>query len=126
MPHSRLGPSSSEEHDTKKCCVGHKTVEKWIVEYDCDLNMSVWLKFTLADREHVQSLRCAVCTQFKGKLDGMRNFRSAFIDGTTNVKTSMLKEHAVSDMHTFALMLFKKSTRCTCSVCEYALIAAAL
>ena len=38
----------------------------------------------------------------------------------------MLKEHAVSDMHAFAMVLFKKSTGRTCSVCEYMPIAAAL
>lgn len=38
----------------------------------------------------------------------MRNYRPAFIKGTTNVQTIALKEHAVTNMHAHALVLFKK------------------
>ena len=38
----------------------------------------------------------------------MRNFRPAFIDGTTNVRTTTFKEHAATDMHARAMVLFKK------------------
>ena len=51
-------------------------------------------------------LKCAVCTQFKEKLESMRNFRPAFIEGTSNVRTSTFKEHATNDMHCRAMLLF--------------------
>ena len=54
----------------------------------------------------------------------MRNFRPAFIEGTTNVRTTTFKEHAATDMHARAMGLFKKQ-RAT-SVFEYAPIVAAL
>ena len=84
----------------------------------------MWLKFNMADRDHVASLRCAVCTQIKDKLVSMRNFRPAFIEGTTNVQTAMFKEHAATSMHKRAMGLFKKQQ--SSSICEYAPIAGSL
>ena len=79
-----------------------------MVEYDRTLNTTVWLKFYMADRDHVASLRCAVSTQFKDNLVSMRNFRPAFIEGTTNVQTSTFKEHAATSMHERVIGQFKK------------------
>ena len=116
--------SSSEGPPAKKRSVSRTAAEKWVAEYDCTLNTIVWLKFNMADRDHVASLRCAVCTQFKDKLVLMRNFRPAFIGGTTNVQTSTFREHAATGMHERAMGLFKKQQ--SSSVCEYAPITAAL
>ena len=68
--------------------------------------------------------KCAVCSHFKVKLESMRNYRSAFIDGTSNVHTSTFKEHATTDMHARAMALFKKQQ--SSSVFEYAPIVRAL
>ena len=95
-----------------------------MAEYDCTLNTIVWLKFNMANRDHMASLKCAVCTQFKDKLVSMRNFCPAFIEGTTNVQTSLFKEHAATSMHERAMGLFKKQQ--SSSICEYAPIVAAL
>ena len=77
--------ASTDGPPVKKCAVYRKTVEKWVVENDRELNTSVWLKFDMADRNHVSLLQCAVFSQFREKLAGMRNFRPAFIEGTTCV-----------------------------------------
>lgn len=37
----------------------------------------------------------------------MRNYRPAFVDGTTNNKLSSVKDHAVTEMHHRALLLLK-------------------
>ena len=47
---------------------------------------------------HVSSLWFSVCTQFRDRLRSLRNFRPAFIDGTTNVRVSTVKDHAATDM----------------------------
>ena len=108
----------------KKRGVTLKTAEKWVVEYDRELNTTVWLKFDVADRDRVVALKCAVCTQFRAKLEGMRNYRSSLIYESTNVKTSTFKEHAVTDMHARAMALYKKEQ--STSMYEYAPIARAL
>ena len=115
---------SSEGPPAKTRTVSRKIVEKWVVENDHALNTSVWLKFDMANRNHMLSLRCDVCSQFKDKFDSMRNFCLAFIEGTTNVGTTMFKEHVATDMHVHAMTLYKKQH--TSSVCEYAPIVAAL
>ena len=73
----REEPSSSSGLPSKKSAVSRKTIEKWVAENDRDLNTSVWLKFE-GDCNHVYSLKCAVCSQFKEKLISMRNYRPAF------------------------------------------------
>ena len=85
------------------------------------LNTSIWLKFERADCDHMLSLKCAVCSRFNDKLVSIRNYRPAFVEGTTNIRTSSFKEHAATDMHTRTMVLFKKQQSST--VCEYAPIA---
>ena len=101
-----------------------KSVDKWIAEYDKELNTSTWLKYTVVDRHHVDSLTCSVCTRFKSKLEGMRNYNPAFIEGSKNLRTSSFKDHAASSMHVRAMSMFKKQRGD--DVTEYAPIAKAL
>ena len=60
---------------TKKHSVQKKTVEKWTVENDKELNTSVWLQFETAvgdrDRDRVATLKCAVCSWFRERLQPM-------------------------------------------------------
>ena len=115
--------SSSSGPPTKKRAVSRKTVEKWVMDNDRALNTSVWLKFE-GDRNHVFSLKCGVCSQFKDKLISMCNYRPAFIEGTTNVRTTAFKDHAATDMHAHSMVLFQKQN--ARNVTEYSPIAAAL
>ena len=115
----RDGPPAKKQ----KRAVCRKTVEKWIVENDRTLNTAVWLKFETDRRDHVLSLKCAVCSQFKDKLTSMRNYRPAFVEGTTNVRTSTFKDHAATDMHARAMTLFRKQH--ASHITEYSPIAAA-
>ena len=96
---------------TKKRAVCRKTVEKWIKENDRSLNTTVWLKFDSNSHDHVNTLSCKVCSRYmyKDKLIGMRNYHPAFVEGTSNVRASSFKDHAVTDMHTRAMALFRNS-----------------
>ena len=78
-----------------------KTVEKWINEYEKQLSTTTWLEYECidGDRYHVARLKCSVCTKFKNQLEGMRNYNAVFIDGSSNVKTSSFRDHAMTDMH---------------------------
>ena len=116
---SASGPSS------KRRGVRIKTAENWIAENDKALNTSVWLKFEVSDRDHVSLLKCAVCSQFQHKLESIRNFRPAFIQGTSNVRTSTFKEHAATEMHARAMVFIYKKQGAG-DVHEYAPIARAL
>jgi len=56
--------------------------------YDEELDMCTWLKYTIIDRLHVDALMCFICTCFKRKLEGMRNYNPAYIKGSRNLRTS--------------------------------------
>ena len=69
----------------------------------------MWLKYDKVDREYVAILKCSVCFRFNDKLRSARNYNSAFVVGSTNLRASAFKEHAASDMHLRAMTLLKKS-----------------
>ncbi len=58
---------------TKKLSVQKETIEKWIVENDKELNISVWLTFETSadDHDRVITLKCTVCSQFWERLQPM-------------------------------------------------------
>ena len=64
-----------------------------------------------------RSLVTADMLQFSEKLQSLRNFRSAFIDGSSNIRVSSVNEHAGTDMHSCAMHLLKKQH--SLSVFEY-------
>ena len=109
---------------SKKRGVTAKTVDKWIAENDKVLNTTTWLRYDKLDREYVASLKCSMCIRFQDKLRGTRNYNPAYITGSKNLRASAFKDHAKSDMHQRAMVLFKKSQ--SSDVTEYAPIAKAL
>ena len=76
-----------------------KTVEKWKTNHDRELDTLTWLTYKMADRNHVDSMSCSVCTCFRAKIQGMRNFSPAFIEGTQNLKKSGLSHQTKYVMH---------------------------
>ena len=84
-----------------------KPVNKWIRENDKTLSTATWLKFDTdaANRGVVVALRCSVCKQFCDKLVGMRNYNSAYVEGSSNLRLSSFKDHASTEMHARAMQL---------------------
>ena len=105
--------ASTESSDIppKKRTIQKKTVQKWISDLEKEYTTTAWLKFETKpeDRDHVSLLKCSIFTRFKDKLISLRNFRDTFFEGTSNVRISTVKDHAESDMHSRAMLLFKKS-----------------
>ena len=100
---------SSSEPPQKKRCVAIRTVQNWISSCDRELNTALWLKYEKYDRDHVASINCSICTTFDEKIRGSRNYNDAFIVGSTNLHTSSFRDHAKTDMHQRAMILFRKS-----------------
>ena len=86
------------------------TVDRWITDNDKALSTSTWLKYDVdtAARGRVVALKCSVYCQFRDKLIGMRNYSAAYIEGSTNLRTSSFKDHAASEMHSRAMLLLKR------------------
>ncbi len=84
-------------------------MQNWISSCDREFNTALWLKYEKYDRDHVASINCSICTTFDEKIRGSRNYNDAFIVGSTNLHTSSFRDHAKTDMHQRAMILFRKS-----------------
>ena len=110
---------------SKKRTVNRKTVEGWISQYDKEFHTMRWLDFSMqGDGKHVAVVRCKVCCEFSERLISLRNYRPTFIEGTDNVRSSAVVDHAKSAMHARAMDLYRIKTQAP-SPLEYAPIARA-
>ena len=83
------------------------------------MDTSVWLRYDKVDREYVAALKCCVSAEFNEKLRGMRNYNPAFAVGSKNLRASSYKDHAATDMHKRALLLFKKQSSTDVTIRTY-------
>ena len=91
--------------------MSHATFLKWKVELDRECHTMSWLECETAGvgtRKSVVKLRCKVCTKFVAKIEGRRNYSDKWVVGADSVRTSNIKDHSTSDMHTHAMMLLRK------------------
>ena len=107
---AQLPVTSDVVPPTKKRSLQKSTVDRWIVENDKALSTATWLKYETdpANRSCVVTLKCSVCYQFSDKLDRMRNYNTAFVEGTNNLRSSSFKDHTASEMHSRGMLLHKK------------------
>ena len=117
--------SSLECPPAKKRNLTKSTVNKWIADNDKVLSTRTWFKYDVdtAARGRVVALKCSVCCQFRDKLIGMRNYSAAYIEGSTNLRTSSFKNHATNEMHSRAMLLLKKQQIILFSYYNYILLA---
>ena len=84
---------------------------KWKVDMDKECQTVTWLDCDTevqAGKRFVTKLRCSVCTKFKMKLKGQRNFSERWITGAKSVHYSNIRDHARSDQHECAVNLLKR------------------
>ena len=75
----------NEGPPTKKRAVCRKTVEKRIVENDCVLNTTLWLKFETDRRDHVVSLKCTDADNIEEELFLVLHFDPYSQDGKVHI-----------------------------------------
>ena len=121
VPSSSSSSGSGDSYLFKRRTVSIATVDKWILDHDKALNTKTWLQYEKTDRSHVAKLKCIICKRFVDKVQSSRNFSPAFVDGSTNLRTSSFMDHAKSDMHKRAMLLLKKEQ--STDVRDYAPIA---
>ena len=71
-------------------------------------SISLGRGYMLKDKSLVSTLWCAICRQYETRICGHENFSWAWIDGSSNHKTSNITEHANSEPHKAAMMYFRK------------------
>lgn len=106
---SSSGTASAPE--AKKRKVAYATFSKWKVDMDKECQTVTWLDCDTevqAGKRFVTKLRCSVCTKFKVKIEGQRNFSECWITGAESVRNSNIRDHARSDQHERAMNLLKR------------------
>lgn len=107
-----LSSDSSCSYNIVKCkrkAVQKRTVKELISQYDKQYNTTVWLKYDVVNGNHVSKFPCSVCLQFQKELECMWSIRPAFIDGSTNLHISIVKDRDGTDTHAQAMPLYKNS-----------------
>ena len=105
---SSSGTASAPEAKRK---VAYATFSKWKVDMDKECQTVTWLDCDTevqAGKRFVTKLRCSVCTKFKTKIVGRRNFSGRWIAGAESVHSSNIQDHARSDQHEHAMNLIKR------------------
>jgi len=76
----------------------------------------------------VTKLKCRVCTKYRDKIVGWKNFSDKWISGVDSVRTTNVLDHAKSDQHVHAMNLLRREQAQAqgASVTTYAPIAQSL
>jgi len=56
----------------------------------------------------VMKLKCRVCTKYRDRIVGQKNFSDKWISGADSVRTTNVVDHAKSDQHVHAMNLQRK------------------
>ena len=112
--------SSSASSTSKKRLVSVATVDNWVLDHDKTLNTATWITYEKFDRHHLALLRCSVCKRFEERIKKSRNFSPAFIDGTSNLRTSSFKlctviSHA-AESHVSTVIVHHVATQHKCNI----------
>ena len=107
-----MGSSSSGASKAKqsKRQVSKETFYKWQRTYEREHQSLAWLRADMdaQDKSLVSMLWCVVCRQYQTRICRFKNFSRAWINGSSNHKTSNITDHVNSDPHKAAMMYFRK------------------
>ncbi len=68
---------------------------------DCETSIEAGVK-------HVAKLKCRVCTKYRDRIVGRKNFSDKWISGADSVRTTNVVDHAKFDRHVHTMNLHKK------------------
>ena len=87
-----------------------ETFLRWQRTYEKEYQSMGWLHAEMDDQDKslVSTLWCVVCRQYENKICGIKNFSKAWIEGSSNHKTSNITDHAKSEPHKTVMMYFRK------------------
>ena len=89
--------ASASEQPTKRRKVQHETYQKWVKQYDRDCQRVTWLDCETGTERGVKvvtKLKCRVCTKYRERILGRKNFSEKWISGADSVRTTNVLDHA--------------------------------
>ncbi len=103
----RATPASSASSSKKqKRQVTIATFKKWQTQLEREHQTLSWLRCDpdTSSKELVGVLWCDACRKHERSITGMKNFSRAWLEGSTNHKTSNIVDHVNSDQHRAAMV----------------------
>ena len=86
-----------------------QTFEKWQAQYNATHQSLSWLHCDKGQRDNtlVSVLWCELCRKYVARVRGQKNFTNAWIEGTSNQRTSSVMDHANSSQNQASMMYLK-------------------
>ena len=128
---SARGATSAGTSGAKRRKVKHDTYQKWLKQYDRECQTVTWLDCETSIDGGVKlmtKLKCRVCTKYRDRILGQKNFSDKWISGADSVRTTNVVDQAKSDQHVHTMNLLRKEQAQPqgASVASYAPIAQSL
>lgn len=80
-----------------------KTVKNWQKEYN------IKIEWDIQPGGNAANIRCSTCKEHDDRLQGMKNYSCAWVEGSKNATSDSVKKHVNTDMHKHAVdMALKK------------------
>ena len=96
-----------------QCDSKYDTYKQWVSQWDREFQTMSWLDCkteVFAGMKYVTKLKCRICTKFKERIIGRRNFSHRWIDGADSVRTTNIHDYSKSEQHCHTMNLERKST----------------
>ena len=102
---TRKRPLDSSGSSEKEGQVTKETFSKWQCLYEREHASMTWLRCDVdtQKKSFVSTLWCHVCRKYEERICCSKNFSRAWIEGSSNHKTSNILDHAKSDQHKAAM-----------------------
>ena len=84
----RTCSSSSDEEPAKQRKVKHEMYKKWMTQYNPKYQTLTWLDCEMRVKAGIKvviKLKCQVCTKFRDRIIGRRNFSDKLMHGADSV-----------------------------------------
>ena len=93
------------------------TFKKWKCNLVKELNTVTWLEcetVMASGKKMVRSLKCSVCSKYRIRIEGSRNFSDTWIVGAKSLRISNIQDHRKNNQHTLAMSLLMKEHATSC------------
>ena len=85
---------SASEQPAKRRKVKHEMYQKWVRQYDREYQTVMWLHCETGIEGGVKlvtKLKCRVCTKYRDRIIGRKNFNDKWISGAGSVRTTLIR-----------------------------------
>ena len=110
-PEAESSTDPNQNNKKVKRRVSLATFDKWKRQFNDQYHTSRWLQCDKDTTDYtVTLLWCDVCRKYSDQIRTMRNFSSAWVNGSANQRNSNIVDHAKSEQHASAMARMRAET----------------